>query len=181
MTLGSYMAFHEHVRSHLLRAIFLVAFYGFLRTENISPHSFKTFDTSKHFLTQNLIFAPSGAHLIINWTKTLQDSTTSHVVQLPSINNYCLCPVRALRVLLQSRNLPHFPLFTNSYPPHAQIIDTHIRDALNPSWLVLIFPQWDMAITLSVGLGPPWLLTTMYMDSGVALPWTSASRAVIRL
>ena len=115
----------------LFRAIFLVAFYGFLHMSNMAPHSVKAFDSSKHFLRQDLIFAPPGAHLIIKWTKTLQDAKASHIIQLPSIDNFYLCPIRALTILLQSRHLPpHSPLFANSYPPFAQVIDTHIRDAL---------------------------------------------------
>ena len=53
----------------LFRAIFLTAFYGFLRMSNIAPHSSKKFDHNHHFLRQDLIFAPPGAHLI-KWTFT---------------------------------------------------------------------------------------------------------------
>ena len=67
----------------------------------------------------------------MKWTKTLQDRKAHHMVQLPAINNMYLCPVRALRALMASRPLPpSAPLFAVAYPPHHQIIDTHIRDAL---------------------------------------------------
>ena len=62
----------------LFRDIFLVAFYAFLRLSNIAPHSSRQFSHSKHFLRKDLIFAPPGAHLLIKWTKTLQE-TTSHI------------------------------------------------------------------------------------------------------
>ena len=115
----------------LFRAIFLVAFYGFLRMSNIAPHSSKLFSQDIHFLRQDVIFAPPGIHLIIKWTKTLQDHKAHHVVQLPTISNPYLCPVRAVRSLLKTRPLPPTaPLFANSFPPFNQIIDTHIRDAL---------------------------------------------------
>ena len=115
----------------LYRAIFLTAFYAFLRLSNIAPHSIRQFSQSKHFLRKDLIFAPPGAHLLIKWTKTIQDSNSSHMVQLPEVDNFYLCPVRALRALLQSRPLPSSaPLFATSYHPHLQVIDTHVRDAL---------------------------------------------------
>ena len=95
---------------------------------NIAPHSLAAFDSSKHFLRQDIIFGPPGAHLIIKWTKTLQDHKSHHVIQIPSIDNIFLCPVRALQALLKSRPLPPtFPLFANFSYPHSQVIDTHIH------------------------------------------------------
>ena len=115
----------------LFRAVFLTAFFGFLRMSNIAPHSSKKFDPKRHFLRQDLILHHESAHLILKWTKTLQDSNSYHVIQLPSIKNIYLCPVRALTNLLSSRSLPPTaPLFANNFPPFSQIIDTHIRDAL---------------------------------------------------
>ena len=98
---------------------------------NLAPHSAKAFDPSKHFLRQDLFFDPPGAHLLLKWTKTLQDHRAHHIIQLPSIDNHFLCPVRALKALLTSRHLPpSSPLFANIHPPFTQIIDTHIREAL---------------------------------------------------
>ena len=115
----------------LFRAIFLTAFFGFLRMSNIAPHSSSKFDHNRHFLRRDLIFASPGAHLLLKWTKTLQDHKAHHCIQLPNIQNHFLCPVRALRALLNSRPLPpSAPLFANNFPPHSQVIDTHIRDAL---------------------------------------------------
>ena len=140
----------------LFRAIFLTAFYAFLRMSNMAPHSLKLFDPNKHFLRQDVIFAPPGAHLILKWCKTMQDNKSHHVVQIPQINNYWLCPVRALRTLLISRPLHDTdPLFANKEPPFNQVIDTVIRDALKQvlanlkiSRLTTIFPcrtSWHMA------------------------------------
>ena len=53
------------------------------------------------------------------------------MVQLPTIDNLLLCPVRALKTLLKSRPLPPtHPLFANNFPPYSQVIDTHVRDPL---------------------------------------------------
>ena len=115
----------------LYRAIFLTSFYGFLHMSNLAPHSAKHFSQNRHFLRQDLIFADPGAHLIIKWAKTLQDHKAHHVIQLPSLKNPFLCPVRALTQLIQSRPMsPTSPLFANKFPPYSQVIDTHIRDSL---------------------------------------------------
>ena len=115
----------------LFRAIFLASFYAFLRMSNVAPHSLKQFDSWKHFLRQGVIFAPPGAHLILKWSKTMQDNKSHHIVQIPEIDNIWLCTVRALKALLSSRPISTLdPLFTNKESPFSQTIDTHIRDAL---------------------------------------------------
>ena len=55
----------------LFRAIFLTAFFAFLRISNISPHSVKAFDPTRHFLRQDLIFHYPGDHLLVKWTKII--------------------------------------------------------------------------------------------------------------
>ena len=115
----------------LFRAIFLLAFFAFLRMSNIAPHSRFKFDAQRHFLRQDVIFAEPGAHILIKWTKTLQDSSARHFVQIPVLKNVTLCPVLALRKLLDSRPFPpSSPLFIHPFPPFHPVIDTTIRDAL---------------------------------------------------
>ena len=109
----------------LYRAIILTSFYGFLRMSNIGPHSSKQFSKHRHLLRQDLIFGHPGAHLIIKWTKTIQDHRAHHIIQLSSLKNPYLCPVRALTRLIQSRPLPpDAPLFANNFPPFLQVIDS---------------------------------------------------------
>ena len=115
----------------LYRAIFLMSFYGFLRMSYIAPHSAKKFDQNRHFLRKYIIFAPPGVHILIKWTKTVQDNKAHHWVQLPQIKKPFLCPVKALKALLESRLLPtSAPLFANNFQPYGQVTDTHIRDSL---------------------------------------------------
>ena len=45
----------------LFRAAFLLAYFGFLRMSNIAPHSLKAFDSTRHLLHQDIIFASPGA------------------------------------------------------------------------------------------------------------------------
>ena len=115
----------------LFRAIFLTAFYAFLRMSNIAPHSLKAFDATRHFLRQDLIFYHPGAHLLVKWTKTLQVNRSHHWVQVPKLEYMYLCSVRALSALLSSRKLhPTAPLIANNFPPFTQVIDTHVRSCL---------------------------------------------------
>ena len=115
----------------LFRAIFLTAYFGFLGMSNFVPHSLSKFHSDKHFLRRDLVFSSPGAHLLIKWTKTLQDHKAHHVIQLPELDNIYLCPVRALKALLSSRPLSQtHPLFANKYPPYEQVIDSHVRYAL---------------------------------------------------
>ena len=118
----------------LLTAIFLTSFYAFLRMSNIASHSSKQFNPKRHLLRQDVIFAPPGAHIILKWCKTMQDAKSTHIVQIPEIANIWLCPVRALKTLLVSRNLTSTsPLFANAFYSHSQVTDTHIRDG-GPRW-----------------------------------------------
>ena len=111
----------------LFRAAFLLAFFALLRMFNIAPHSRFKFDRNKHILRQDIIFLPPGAHILLKWTKTLQDSSAHHFVQIPALKNPTLCPVRAIKKLLRSRDLSRSaPLFAHNSPPFYPVIDTTI-------------------------------------------------------
>ena len=115
----------------LFRATFLLAFFAFLRMSNIAPHSKAHFDPMRHMLRQDILFLEPGAHVLLKWTKTLQDSSSHHFVQIPRLTNPDLCPVRALIELLNTRPLhKKAPLFVHKDPPFYPVIDTTIRDAL---------------------------------------------------
>ena len=61
----------------------------------------------------------------------MQDNNSTHLVQIPSEDNFFLCPVRTLKALLAFRPLPPLaPLFGHNYPPYIQVIDTHVMDTL---------------------------------------------------
>ena len=99
---------------------------------NIASHSTRQYDYFRHLNRQDVIFAPPGAHVLLKWIKTLQDRVGHHVVQIPQLDHPLLCPVLALKRLLDSRPLsPSCPLFASkSPPPFHPVIDTNIRDAL---------------------------------------------------
>ena len=98
---------------------------------NIAPHSKLAFDPYRHILRQDVLFLHPGAHILLKWTKTLQDRSAHHFVQIPKLENPHLCPIRAIGELMQSRPLPHHaPLFVHKNYPHTLVIDATIRDAL---------------------------------------------------
>ena len=63
-------------------------------------------------LHQDIIFASPGGHVLLKWTKTLQESRSHHFVQTLLLGSHPLCPVSALRALFHTRPLPsQVPLF----------------------------------------------------------------------
>ena len=113
----------------LFRAAFLLAFFAFLRMSNVAPHSRYKFDRKRHILRQDVIFQEPGAHILIKWTKTPQDRSAYHFVQIPALQNKILCPVSALQQLLASHPLiPLAPLFAHKSLPFHPVIDTTIKE-----------------------------------------------------
>ena len=98
---------------------------------NIAPHSRFKFDRNSHSLRQDVIFADPGAHILLKWTKTLQDRSAHHFVQIPRLKNYIICPALTLQKLLESQTLSSsYPLIVHLSPPFLPVIDTTIRDGL---------------------------------------------------
>ena len=119
----------------LYKAAFLLEFFALLRMSNEAPHSRFKFDNNRHLLKQDIIFQFPGAHVLLKWRKTLQDNSSHHLVQVPTLTNRTIWPVRALHELLDSRplspNPPPPPLFfAHHHPPFHPVIDTTIRDGL---------------------------------------------------
>ena len=115
----------------LYTAIFLTAFFAFLRMSNIAPHSRVKFDPGRHLLRQDVIFASPGAHILLKWSKTMQNRIAHQFVQICQLLDMNLCPVTALKALLQSRPLPcTAPLFVHAKLGCLLVVDTSIREAL---------------------------------------------------
>ena len=95
----------------LYRAIFLTSYFAFLRMSNIAPHCRARFDPGRHLLRQDIIFASPGAHIIFKWSKTMQNRTVHQFVQIPQLLNSDLCPVTAIKSLLDSKPLPPLHLY----------------------------------------------------------------------
>ena len=85
----------------IFKAIFLLAYFAFLRLSNMAPSSSKLFDSTRHFLRADVVFGPSGAHIIVKWTKAMQGASKHQIVQIPALPS--------------SPSVPFQP--SNSFPP----------------------------------------------------------------
>ena len=79
------------------KAAFLLSFFSFLRISNVVPHSISSSDPLKQLARGDVIFAPPpppppGAHIIVKWSKTLQNRDKIKVLKIPSLNHSILCP-----------------------------------------------------------------------------------------
>ena len=84
------------------KAVFLLAYFAFLRLSNVVPTSAKAFDVTRNLLRSDIIFGPPGAHIILKWGKAMQAANAHQVVQIPSLPSSPLCPVSALKSLLHA-------------------------------------------------------------------------------
>ena len=118
---------------HIFAALYLLAFYSFLRLSNIVPHSFMTFDISRHLARGDIIFGETSAVVILKWSKTNQLRNKVQYVTIPVIPHSLLCPVVALQTMMQkipgSKNDPLFAV-----PRHGKYLpltDSMVRKHLN--------------------------------------------------
>ena len=105
-------ACHDLVSPFTFKAIFLVAFFGFLRISNIAPHSNAQFDNTRHLTRSDVEFTKSGMRITLKWSKTMQSRDKVHIITLPLLHPSPLCPVYALkRALAHYKPAPLQPLF----------------------------------------------------------------------
>lgn len=115
--------------SRLFRAIFMVAFFSFLRISNFAVTKPSQFDASRHFLVKDFVNS-STPFLLVKWEKNLQLAQEPRVVHLPVIPNSAVCPVTALRKLRSTNSLPNSaPLF--AFPDALPVQFNQIRNALS--------------------------------------------------
>ena len=102
------------------KAVFLLAFFGFLRLSNIAPHSLSTFDHRRHLTAGDLIFAK-------NFLKRV------HLLSFPCILGSNLCPYRACKSVLKLYSPGNNePLFQVKVSDKWQVLtDTRIRNCLS--------------------------------------------------
>jgi len=113
----------------LFQAIFLFAYFSFLRISNLAPPTASSFDLTRHLTRGDVIWGPPGAHIIIKWAKSLQLRGQFQVVQIPMLHASVLCPVKALKKYLSlSQVHVNQPLFCNING--SPVTQTHIRNAL---------------------------------------------------
>ena len=117
----------------IFKAVFLLAFFGFLRLFNIAPHSLSTFDPSRHLTAGDLIFTKKFLKVVIKWSKTIQTRDRVYVLSLPRIPGSNLCPHRACRAALKLYSpANNDPLFQFPVADKWQVLtDTRIRKCLS--------------------------------------------------
>ena len=128
--------------SHIFAALYLFAFYSFLRLSNIVPHSFRGFDPSRHLARGDVIFGDTSAVVILKWSKTNQLRDKVKYVTIPKIPHSPLCPFGSLKNMLQKiPGTENDPLF--SIPRQGQYLpltDSIVRKHLKR---VLTALGWD--------------------------------------
>ena len=97
-----------------MHALFLVAFFSFLRISNLVPYTFAaSHSVNAYFLKrQDVSFTATGAVLRVYRTKTIQFKQRVLEIPLPYIPNSVMCPVTALKQYFST--VPNFassPLF----------------------------------------------------------------------
>lgn len=110
------MAFFFDLRIPLhaaMWALFLVAFFSFLRKSNLVVENTRSVPSLKVLRRSNLILNEHTAYLRILETKTIQFAQRSLNIPLPVIPGSMLCPVAALHNHLKLNQVPDSaPLFS---------------------------------------------------------------------
>ena len=115
---------------HLYKAIFLLAYFSFLRISNFAPVKAQDYDFTRHLSFGDIIWGPPGAHVILKWAKCQQNRDQIKVVQIPALPGSLLYPVKALQQHMLSRKAKsNQPLFVNPSPTMC-ITQGRIRQAL---------------------------------------------------
>ena len=122
--------FDPHNALHVcMRALFLVAFFSFLRISNLVPRTLSDIGSpqASHLTRSCVRFFPQGACLRITRTKTIQFNQRVLEIPLPLISGSPLCPVTAIRQYIASTPLqPHMPLFIiHKHHTHSPVLAHH--------------------------------------------------------
>ena len=78
-------------------ALFLMAFFGFLRLSNLCSHSFDTYDFTRHLSAGDIFFQGNMLKVILKWSKTIQFRDKVKIISLPGLGRAKIGPIRALR------------------------------------------------------------------------------------
>ena len=115
--------------SEVFKALYLLAYFSFLRLSSILPHSLATFDRTWQLCIGDIIFSNQAAVIVVKWTKTLQDHCKVASVSLPNLGASVLCPIAALKVMLNSKSK-----YSNKDAPLFQIRQHSVTAPLTDSY-----------------------------------------------
>ena len=114
----------------IFKALYLTAFFSFLRISNLVPHSIKVFSPIEQMARADVFFAPPGIHLLVKWSKTMQTRDTIRLLKIPALGTSPLCPVQAIKnLLLITPGTKNSPLFQvkNECAQWVPLTDTRVR------------------------------------------------------
>ena len=80
--------------------IFNRIFFSFLRISILVPHSIQAFSPLEQITRGDVFFAPPGIHILVKWTKTIQNRDSIRLLKIPSLGVSPVCPVRAIKNLM---------------------------------------------------------------------------------
>ena len=114
----------------IFKALYLTAFFSFLRISNLVPHSIKAFSPIEQMARGDIFFASPGIHLLVKWSKTMQTRDTIRLLKIPALGSSPLCPVQAIKNLLfltpGTKNSPLFQV-KNECAQWIPLTDTKVR------------------------------------------------------
>ena len=85
-TLHAFIAACSFIRfGKIYAAVFLIAYFGFLRISNLALHSYGDFDPSRHPTPSDVKFSKKFMHLFIKWSKSNQFRDKVQVITLPRL------------------------------------------------------------------------------------------------
>ena len=113
----------------VFKAVYTLAFFSFLRISNLVPHTRNTYSPLYHLSRADVFFASPGIHLLLKWSKTLQNKDSVRLLKIPALGSNPICPVMAIKNLLSitpgTKNAPLFQYKTSQgwFP----MTDTQVR------------------------------------------------------
>ena len=122
----------------IFKAVYLLAFFGFLRLSNLVPHSLSSYFHMKQLSKGDFFFMAKEGIILLKWTKTLQNHNQARLLKLPILNND-LCQVRAIKNCLKlvpgGNNAPMFQF--NLFGRWTPLTDTRVRKHLKNILMLL--------------------------------------------
>ena len=106
---------HDNEEDKLFRAVCITAFFLLFRKSNLIPDKTFGFEIDKQLARKDIYFTNINAVVGIRWSKTHQFSRELLTFPLPRLDGSVLCPVRALRNVLDTiPGKPEAHLFARS-------------------------------------------------------------------
>ena len=123
-------------------ALYLLAFFSFLRLSNMVPHCFCSFDISRHLTRGDIIFSHHMATILVKWSKTVQSKDKIARIHIPVLPGSRICPVIAFkRVLALVPGSQDDPLFSICRQGHwVPLTDSIVRKHLQRFICIL---KWE--------------------------------------